>query len=337
MLFPEEDGPPGSVPAAASTEPEKTPGAERRGKTRRKGSGKGRNPLRVVQSAGVVKAKHFDGANSHSQVDAAPAACTTVPPLASRQQGCNKAPFPTGSDGLVADSSASQQHGCRDEPKRELPTPPPPTGNSSRTIAKHDESACSGAHGLGEAARHETTPDGSRAEGALTVAMHAVSSRREEPCECRCGETEKVLNGSESTGLNGASLDAQVAPPEPSPRLDVPPSPAVYSPHLKDASSHSGRVYSFSLRCWVLCPLVAILVAVSIMTMILSIAAARTSSRVALATLHSVIFANMETAVGRMTLSKMVRMATSTGSMYFSNNTFPNPVTDKLMPLENGM
>ncbi|KEG12876.1 protein kinase [Trypanosoma grayi] len=97
------------------------------------------------------------------------------------------------------------------------------------------------------------------------------------------------------------------------------------------------KKHSISLRCWVLCPLVAILVTVSILTVTVANTASLESAIEALTTLHGLIVANMEVACGRQTFSKAVRMAMAPGSMYFSNNTFPNPVTDKLMPLENGM
>ncbi|KAF8299355.1 putative protein kinase [Trypanosoma cruzi] len=97
------------------------------------------------------------------------------------------------------------------------------------------------------------------------------------------------------------------------------------------------RKFELSLRCWVLCPLVVILLVVAAVTMSLSFATSKSSSESVFLSLHDVVLDNIEESVGYLTLTKMVRMAVSTGSMYFSKNTFPNPRADILMPLEGGM
>ncbi|RNF19956.1 putative protein kinase, partial [Trypanosoma cruzi] len=97
------------------------------------------------------------------------------------------------------------------------------------------------------------------------------------------------------------------------------------------------RTFALSLRCWVLCPLVVILLVVAAVTMALSFATSKSSSESVFLSLHDVVLDNIEESVGDLTLTKMTRMAVSTGSMYFSKNTFPNLRADILMPLEGGM
>ncbi|EKF29194.1 protein kinase, putative, partial [Trypanosoma cruzi marinkellei] len=114
--------------------------------------------------------------------------------------------------------------------------------------------------------------------------------------------------------------------------------PPTESAHRRIQHSSPWRnTFTLSLRCWVLCPLVVILLVVAAVTMALSFATSKSSSESVLLSLHDVVLDSIEESVGDLTLTKMARMAVSTGSMYFSKNTFPNPRADILMPLEGGM
>ncbi|KAH9584259.1 hypothetical protein LSM04_005807 [Trypanosoma melophagium] len=102
-------------------------------------------------------------------------------------------------------------------------------------------------------------------------------------------------------------------------------------------SSSSSKKRTFSLRCWVLCPLVLMLLLVAIVAAAATLVMLINNNQRAFSALQDLVFSIMESPVGRLAFSKMVNMAHGTGSMYFSNNTFVNPLTDQLMPIENGM
>ncbi|ORC86440.1 protein kinase, partial [Trypanosoma theileri] len=106
---------------------------------------------------------------------------------------------------------------------------------------------------------------------------------------------------------------------------------------LDSSFTTSSKKTTCSLRCWVLCPLVFILVVVGGLTLGLTILFSLRNSQKIISPLQALLVTNTESSVGQLSFSKMMQMARGTGSLYFSNNTSVNPLTDKLMPLENGM
>ncbi|CBH11327.1 protein kinase, putative [Trypanosoma brucei gambiense DAL972] len=92
-----------------------------------------------------------------------------------------------------------------------------------------------------------------------------------------------------------------------------------------------------SLRCWVLFPLIVIMTCVYAISIALAIAPWARASVAVMGSLHDVVEVNYVTLSGFTPFLRMTRMAKGIGSMYFSNNTFSNPVMDHAMPLKDGM
>ncbi|ESL05698.1 hypothetical protein TRSC58_06643 [Trypanosoma rangeli SC58] len=208
---------------------------------------------------------------------------------------------------------------------------------SFRALAHDNESSCLGAENVAGLPDDANTDGGSLNDGLPRGGASAdVCDGWGSSDNVVANETE-MLAEPESTGRNANPHGMRGSCVAPASRArgslfatDPPPR------HATQLSSWRST-FTFSLRCWALCPLVVMLVLVAIITMVLALSTSRNSSQSAFSSLHEVVVANMEESVGRLTISKMARMVLATGSMYFSRNTLPNPRTDILMPLENGM
>ncbi|ORC86442.1 protein kinase, partial [Trypanosoma theileri] len=186
-------------------------------------------------------------------------------------------------------------------------------------------------------ASDDGAPDVTLTEKSLEMKLDVVDSND----GVLCNDSE--VRAEESVGVSEENA-TQVRPPsadfplsKPSPYHEALLSSTIHTPRVALPVREEPKRLSISLRCWVLCPLVLILLLVAVLTLTVATVSSRDSSVGLFKSLQELVVSNMESSVGQSSFSKMMQMAQSTGSMYFSNNTFVNSSTDKLMPLENGM
>ncbi|RNF01791.1 protein kinase, partial [Trypanosoma conorhini] len=339
MSVTEGDGLPGSPASLPGDRGRRASGPDRHVRQDHEGRGRAtessshkqqesRAPDALLHAAGALRNTHGGSGRGGSSADVQ-SPCeprTGEGPLAQ-----------AGADGGSGGGEVPGPHGAEGGATRERPSTPAQWGASFGAIGHANESSRLGAEraagppddaGTGGGGPNSGRPGG-RAPAVVPDGWgpsdNAVANEAEVSAEPENAERNVKAHGMPAGRVASVSRARGLVSPTDSPPLRV--------AHL----SPWRRTLTYSLRCWVLCPLVVLLVVVAVITMALAFPTSKSSSQSAFFSLHELVVASMEESVGSLTLTKMARMAVATGSMYFSGNTFPNPRTDILMPLESGM